>query len=141
MARPSAAAPASAARAALPWQLRVARVAEMLYLPVGAFILAGVPRTEYLTFVLVLFQVAMAVIVIIRLKQRSRYAWVAAMLLAAYILIGIAMRAPSLLRSAGEGGWAAPSIAAVAIVAWVALTQLAVLSSCLALREWRAELR
>jgi hypothetical protein len=136
----SPAAPAPSA-AALPWQLRVARVAEMLYLPVGAFILAGVPRTDYLTFVLVLFQVAMAVVVIVRLKQRSRHAWVAAMLLAAYILIGVVLRAPSLLRSAGAGRWAAPSVVAVTLVGWVALTQVAVLASCLALREWRAELR
>ena len=125
----------------LPWQLRAARGAETLYVPVAVFLLFGLlSAADPLAVVLVLFQIGMAVTVIVQLKRRSRFAWVAAMLLAVYILAGMAMRAGPVVRTALERP-EPPYLAAVAILAWVALTQLVVLVSCAALRDWRTALR
>ena|SRR3712207_132543 len=138
---PGPADPPRPAAAPLPWQLRVARLAETLYVPVAVFLLLGLSAAyDPLAIVLVLFQIGMAVTVIVRLKRRSRFAWVAAMVLAVYILVGMAMRAGPVVRTALERP-EPPYLAAVAILAWVALTQLVVLASCAALRDWRTALR
>jgi hypothetical protein len=124
----------------LPPPLRVARLAEALYVPMGLLLILGLPLDDPLAFALVGAQVAAAAAIFVGLGRRSRLAWIAAMLLASYFLFGILARGPEVARRAFAG----ETVYQVALVplVWVFLTQLVVLVSCLALaRSWRTVLR
>lgn len=134
----------------LPWQLRAARLAEGLFLPVGFFLLASIPLNEPLPFAMVAAQLAVAVAAFVGLKRRRLWAWAMAMTLAAFFVARILTNAPGMAREvmdATHGGAEAARTAmvySVALAGWAFLTQLAVLLCCLALLpgwRWRSELR
>ena len=126
----------------LPWQLRAARLAEGLFLPVGIFFLASIPLDEVAMLAIVGAQVAAAVAAFVGLKRRRRWAWLLAMALAALFMGRIVVNAPLLADQAEMFPGAMVYI--VALVGWAFLTQLAVLLCCVTLfpgGRWRAELR
>jgi len=126
----------------LPWQIRAARIAEGLFLPVGVFSLAAIPLNEIVPLAAVGAQVAVATAAFVGLKRRRRWAWVAAMVLAAFFITRIVSSAPTLAHAAAETGTSL--VVPVALTGWAFLTQLAVLLCCLTLlpgRRWRTELR
>lgn len=128
----------------LPMPLKVIRIAELLFFPVVAFMLLGLPvprnATEILATALLAAEAVAAVAVAVGLGQRRRWAWVLAMLLAAWVIIGIVLRGPRVLRATLD----APSLAlklSVALLAWTLVTQLVALACCLTFRDWHKELR
>jgi len=132
-----------ARRTELPWQLRGARVFEMLFLPVAVVSLAALPLDEGAAWALVGAQAAVAVAVIYGLRRRSRLAWVAAMLLAALVVGRTLASVPGLAREMAGSPARDQFVLAVAIIAWAVLTQLGVLLFCLAMfwgGHWRREL-
>ncbi len=132
-----------ARRTDVPWQLRGARIFEMLFLPVALVSLAALPLNEGKAWALVGVQTAVAVAVVVGLKRRSRLAWVAAMLLAALVIGRTLASVPGLAREMADSPTRDPFVLAIAIIAWAVLTQLGVLLFCLALfwgGRWRREL-
>lgn len=126
----------------LPWQLRAAFVAEVLFLPVGLLSLAAIPFDDVRALVLVGTQVAIAAAAAYGLARRSRIAWVAAMLLAVLVIGRMLAAAPELSRDIVVGR--TDGLIAVIIVGWALLTQTAVLVFCLTLfwhQRWRTLLR
>ena len=113
-----------------PLPLRVAAAAEGLYLPMGLFLVLNLPLDDPWSFVIVGAQLAVAVAAFLGLRRGSRAGWVLAMVLAAYMLFGLVRRAPPLLGDAAVLPDRALFVA-VAIMGWVALTQLTVLVACL----------
>lgn len=127
----------------LPWQLRGAWLAELLFLPVGLVSLAALPLNDGRAWAIVGAQVAVAVAAAVGLRRRSRIAWFVAMVLAAYLVARTVSNAPGLAREVlGIGGRG--MVFPIVMLAWALLTQLAVLLFCLALFWrgcWRTELR
>ncbi|HYH82391.1 MAG TPA: hypothetical protein VEX86_21545 [Longimicrobium sp.] len=128
----------------LPTPLKVIRIAELLFFPVVAFMLLGLPvpsnMAEITATALLAAEAVAAVAVAVGLGQRRRWAWVLAMLLAAWVIVGIALRGGPVLRAAMAG----PNLAlklSVALLAWTLVTQLVALAGCLTFRGWREELR
>lgn len=128
----------------LPRPLKVIRIAELLFFPVVGFMLLGLPlprnATEIVSTALLAAEAVAAVAVAVGLGQRRRWAWVLAMLLAAWVVIGIVLRGPRVLRAAFE----APTLAlhlSLALLAWTLVTQLVALAACLTFHDWREELR
>lgn len=128
----------------LPTSLKVVRVAEILFFPVVGFMLLGLPvprtSTEILATALLGAEAIAAVAVAVGLGQRRRWAWVLAIVLAAWVIVGIVLRGGRIIRAALDQ----PSVAielSLAILAWTLLTQLFALAGCLATRNWRSELR
>lgn len=127
--------------AGLPWQIRGARLAELMFLPVGVFSLATIPLDEIGTLAKVGAQVAAAVAAFLGLKRRRRWAWLLAMALAAFLVAGMVLRAPGLARASLDDRG---TLVAITMVGWAFLTQLAVLLCCATLipgGRWRTELR
>jgi hypothetical protein len=127
----------------LPWQLRGAWLAELLFVPVGIVSLAELPLNDGRVWAMVSAQVAVAVAVAVGLRRRSRIAWVVAIVLAAYVVYRTVSSAPGLTREVlGIGG--REMVFPIVVLAWAFLTQLTVLLFCLALfwrGAWRTELR
>jgi hypothetical protein len=128
----------------LPAPLRIARAAELLYFPVVGFMLLGLPvpanRAEALATAFLSAQAIAAVAVAVGLGRRRRWAWVLALVLAAWVILGIVLRGGDVVRAA----FATPSLAlrlSVALLAWTFLTQLIALAGCLSTRNWREVLR
>ena len=117
-------------RPKLPLPLRVAAVAEALYLPMGLFLVLNLPLDDPWSFVMVGAQLSVAVAAFLGLRRGSRGGWVMAMVLAVYMLVGLAERAPPLLADTSAFPDRAIAVALV-IMGWVALTQLVVLVACL----------
>jgi hypothetical protein len=126
----------------LPWQIRIARMAEGLFLPVGVFSLATIPLDEIGALAKVGVQVAVAVAAFVGLGRRRLWAWVAAMALAIFLMVQMVLSMPGLTHAAM--GSRDTLLVAVVIVGWAFLTQVTVLSFCLTLladRRWRTALR
>lgn len=127
--------------APLPVQLRVARVAELLYLPVVLLAAVGLPLGggpgRALALLMVLLQAALVVVLFFKLGRGSRVAWIVAMVLAAYVLLNFVVQARRLFAG---GAWMLGVVPA-ALTAWGLLMQLVVLGACLSLLPRRAELR
>lgn len=126
----------------LPWQLRAAFLAEVLFLPVGLLSLAALPFDDVRAWVLVGTQVAIAAAAAYGLARRSRIAWVAAMVLAVLVIGRMLVAAPGLSRDIVVGR--TDGLVAVVIVGWALLTQTAVLAFCVTLfwhQRWRRLLR
>ncbi|HYJ81006.1 MAG TPA: hypothetical protein VEW03_15445 [Longimicrobiaceae bacterium] len=123
---------AGAARETLPWQLRLARLGEGLFFPVGALLMAAIPFDQPLALAAVGAQLAVAVFAFRGLKRRSRLAWLAALALAAFLLVRIVLYMGPLAREALGAGGSAFTLP-LALAGWVFATQLLVLVGCLAL--------
>ncbi|HET7233115.1 MAG TPA: hypothetical protein VFJ16_24105 [Longimicrobium sp.] len=128
----------------LPTALKVVRIAELLFFPVVGFMLMGLPLptnpTQILATGLLAAEAIAAVAVAVGLGQRRRWAWVLAVVLAAWVITGIVLRGGRVLHAA----FATPNLAlklSAALLAWTLLTQLVALAGCLTFREWRDELR
>lgn len=135
------AAEAAAVRAGLPWQVRTARLAEGLFLPVGVFSLATIPLDDFGALAKVGVQVAVAVAAFVGLGRRRRWAWVAAMALSIVLIVQMVASVPGLTHAAM--GNRDTLMIAVGIVGWAFLTQMIVLCFCLTLfygRRWRTAL-
>lgn len=130
-------------KAVLPWQLRGAWLAELLFLPVGIVSLAALPLDDGRAWALVGAQVAVVIAAAVGLRRRSRIAWIVAMVLAGYLVYRTVSSAPGLTREVlGIGG--REMVFPIVLLAWAFLTQLTVLLFCLALfwrGAWRTELR
>lgn len=135
--------------APLPVQLRVARVAELLYVPVALFAALGTiagassggsSLTEILAVVTILLQVVLAVVLFVKLGQRSRVAWIVAMVLAAYVVLNFSVQAVRFYHAIARGAWLV-GIGTVVLAGWAILSQLVVLVACLSLVPRRHELR
>ena len=130
----------------LPKRLRVARVAEVLYFPVAGLMLLAlpVPRPdrpgEVLATAIIAAEAVLAVVAYVGLGRRRRWAAGLAIVLAAWVLAGVATRGPALALAATATGSPA-LLGSLALLAWVALAQLTVLAACLSGRLWRDELR
>lgn len=128
----------------LPTSLKVVRIAELLFFPVIGFMLLGlrVPSSpvEILATLTLAAEAVAAVAVAVGLGQRKRWAWVLAIVLAAWVIVGIVLRGGRILRAAFES----PNLAlklSVALLAWTLVAQLFALAGCLYTRNWRDELR
>ena len=126
----------------LPWQLRLARLGEGLFLPVGVLLMAAIPFDQPLALVAVGAQLAVAIFAFRGFKRRSRVAWMAGMTLAVFIVIRIILRIGPLLREAeAMGPWGTAAYYSVVLIGWVLVTQLMVLIGCVALfGTWRTVL-
>jgi hypothetical protein len=132
---------AATAELGLPWQIRAARLAEGLFLPVGVFSLATIPLDDFGALVKVGVQVAVAVAAFVGLGRRRRWAWVAAIALAIVLIVQMVASVPELAHE--SMGSRDTLMIAVVIVGWAFLTQMVVLSFCLTLfygRRWRTAL-
>ncbi|HEV7588236.1 MAG TPA: hypothetical protein VGO40_08885 [Longimicrobium sp.] len=124
----------------------MARVAELLYFPLAGLTLLAlpVPRLdrpgEVLATGIIAVETVLAVAVYVNLGRRRRWAAGLAIVLAAWVLVGVATRGPALASAAAATGSPA-LLGSLALLAWVALTQLTVLAACLSDRLWRDELR
>ncbi|HSU13214.1 hypothetical protein [Longimicrobium sp.] len=134
----------SGAVARLPGLLRAVRVAELLFFPIACFFLLGlpVPRLdrwgEVLSYLIIAAEAFAAVAVYIGLGRRRRWALVLGIVLAAWVLTGLA-RFGRIAAVAFEPGNGALIISLV-LLAWTFLAQLVVLSCSLAFIARRGEL-
>ena len=122
----------------LPAPLRVVRVAELLFFPVVAFMLLGLPvpsnSVEVMATALLGAEAIAAVAVAVGLGRRRRWAWVLAMVLAAWVIIGIVLRGPGVARAALASDHLALKLSLV-LLAWTFFTQLVALVGCLSVRN------
>ncbi|HEX8697175.1 MAG TPA: hypothetical protein VF746_32445 [Longimicrobium sp.] len=132
----SAASAAPAGRPRLAWQLRAARIGEALFLPAGLLMWMAQPLDQPAALLAVGLQLAVAAAALVGLGRRSRLAWGAALLLAAFFVQKILARGHVLLEQALATGSREHQIG-LALAAWVLATQLVVLVSCLAMLPGR----
>lgn len=122
----------------LPAPLKVVRIAELLFFPIVAFMLLGLPvpanSIETMAVALLGAEAIAAVAVAVGVSRRRRWAWVLAMVLAAWVLIGIVLRGPGVVRAALASDHIALKLSLV-LLAWTFLTQAAALIGCLSLRN------
>jgi hypothetical protein len=128
----------------LPGLLRAIRIAELLYFPVTVFFLLGLPIPrldrpgEVLSYVVIAAEAFAAVAVFIGLGRRRIWAWVLAMVLAAWVLTGIVRlgNVATLARQPGNGFlyWS------LGLLAWTFIAQLVALGCSLAFIPRRREL-
>lgn len=122
----------------LPAPLRVVRVAELLYFPVVGFMLLGLPvpsnSAEIVATALLAVEAIAAVAIAVGLGRRRRWAWVLAMVLAAWVIVGIVLRGPAVVRAALATD-SLPLKLSLVLLAWTFLTQMAALIGCLSLRN------
>lgn len=124
----------------LPWQLRLARLGEGLFLPVGALLMAAIPFEQPLALLVVGAQLVIAIYAFNGLKRRSRTAWIAALVLAAFMVVRIALHMVPVVSAALDAGGSASTIS-IALAGWVFVAQSMVLVGCLALLgTWRTVL-
>lgn len=129
----------------LPGLLRAVRIAELLYFPVVGYMLLGLPvpdgasAGQLATFAILVAEAFAAVAVYTGLGRRRTWAWILAMVLAAWVLTGIvrAGRIFALARLPGNG----VLIWSLALLAWTFLAQLVALGCSLAFIPRRGELR
>ncbi len=122
----------------LPAPLKVVRIAELLFFPIVAFMLLGLPvpsnSVETMAVALLSAEAIAAVAVAVGVSRRRRWAWVLAMVLAAWVIIGIVLRGPGVVRAALASDHIALKLSLV-LLAWTFLTQAAALIGCLSLRN------
>ena len=122
----------------LPTPLRVVRVAELLYFPVVGFMLLGLPvpsnRAETVATALLAVEAFAAVAVAVGLGRRRQWAWWLAIVLAAWVIIGIVLRGPAVARAAFASG-SLPLKLSLVLLAWTFMTQLVALVGCFSVRN------
>jgi hypothetical protein len=129
----------------LPGLLRTIRIAELLFFPVIGFMLLGLPvphlenRAEVITSLILLAEAVAAVAVHVGLGRRRLWAWLLAMVLAAWVLTGIT-RAGHMFDLARLPGNTV-MIGSLVLLSWTLLAQLVVLVCCVAFIPRRGELR
>lgn len=125
---------------ALPAPLRVARVAELLFFPVIGYMLLGLPvpsaarPAEIAATLLLAAEAVVAVAVAVGLGRRRPWARVLGIVLAAWVIIGIALRGGPVVRAAMRSDAMALKLA-VALLAWTCVTQLVAGIGCLIARD------
>lgn len=126
----------------LPASVRVARWAELAFVPLAAIVAIAFPMpgdvNGWIALVLAMAQPVAAFTVFRFLPGRSRAVWTVGMLLAVFVLSGLVTQGPALFRafSAGTvGGWS------VAIAGWQWLCQAVALVALLASTRWVHERR
>jgi hypothetical protein len=130
--------------ARLPGLLRAIRIAELLYFPVACFLLLGLPvprldrMGEVLSYLVIAAEAFAAVAVYIGLGQRRRWALVLAIVLAAWVLTGLA-RFGRLASVAFEPGNRV-LVYSLVLLAWTFVTQLVAISCSLAFIARRGEM-
>lgn len=130
----------------LPPLVQAIRVAELLYFPVAVFMLVALPvpafewSVEMRATLAVIVEAFAAVAVFVGLGKRRLWAFVLAMVLAAWVLINVLLNGWSLVYHAISAGDPL-LLGSSALLVWVFLTQTAALGCALALRHPRATLR
>ncbi|HEX2186349.1 MAG TPA: hypothetical protein VHN78_12675 [Chloroflexota bacterium] len=127
---------APAARVRLPWQLRAARAGEALFLPAGLLMWMAQPLDQPAALVVVGLQIVVAAAAFVGLGRRSRLAWGAALLLAAFFIQKILRHGFVLVEQVLATGSREHQIG-LALAAWVLVTQAVVLVGCLAMLPGR----
>ena len=130
--------------ARLPGLLRAIRIAELLFFPVVCFMLLSLPvpsvtsAGEMVTYAILVAEAFAAVAVFVGLGRKKTWAWLLAMVLAAWVLTGI-VRLGRLASLASQPGNTV-LVWSLVLVAWTFIAQLVILGCCLAFIPRRREL-
>jgi hypothetical protein len=126
----------------LPPSLKLVRTAELLFFPVIGFLLLFLPvpwraqPVEVVAIVNLFAEAVAAVVVAVGLGQRRRWAWILAVVLAAWVITWIVVQGGHQMLLMWRSGARIP----VYIVGWTLLMQILALAGCLSTRNWREEL-